>query len=320
MEELRAGSLTFDEYQEMATSTDRLIRSDPRLAFPLLGLFGEAGSPLSEVKKKQRDKVAYRGYEDSVIEEIGDFLWYLNAICCRTNIRPGYLAHNLDKATPEWQPAAPRDLKIVDIQSQGLRRASEPNLAFEQKLLKFAGEVGLLVTDHQAGRLEGNQAAAAGRLVAILRSLRAAAEEAGISLADAAVANIAKSLDRWPVSKRYPDLLDSGFPEHEQIPRRFALRLVENGGEGKRQVTPYFNGQPLGDKLTDNRMEDDDYHFHDAFHIAFASKSACAAYSSMDRNSERPRTGPPCTCSCNGFGGGFARQAGAVGASASRRL
>jgi hypothetical protein len=199
-------------------------------------------------------------------------LWYLNAICCRTNIRLSYLAHNLDKATPEWQTAAPGDLKFVDIQSRGLRRASEPNAAFEQKLLKFAGEVGLLVIDHQAGRLDGNQAAVAGRLAAILRSLRAAAEEAGISLADAAVANITKSLDRWPVSKRYPDLLDSDFPEQEQIPRHFALSLVENGEEGKRQVTPYFNGQPLGDKLTDNRMEDDDYRFHDAFHMAFAAK------------------------------------------------
>jgi hypothetical protein len=44
VKELRAGGLTFDEYQEKAGSTDRLIRTDPRLAFPLLGLFGEAGS------------------------------------------------------------------------------------------------------------------------------------------------------------------------------------------------------------------------------------------------------------------------------------
>ena len=118
---LRAGSLTFDEYQEKARSTDRLISTDPRLAFPLLGLFGEAGSLLSEVKKKQRDKIAYRGYEQSVVEEIGDSLWYLNAICCRTNIRLAYLAHNLDKATPEWQTAVPGDLKFVDVQSRGLR-------------------------------------------------------------------------------------------------------------------------------------------------------------------------------------------------------
>ena len=272
MKDLRAGSLTFDEYQEKARSTDRLIKTDPRLAFPLLGLFGEAGSLLSAVKKKQRDRVAYRGYEQSVVEEIGDSLWYLNAVCSRTNIRLAYLAHNLDKATSEWQTAAPSDLKFVDVQSPGLRRASEPTTAFEQKLLRFASEVGLLVTDHQAGRLDDNQAAVAGRLAAILRSLRTAAEEAGISLADAAAANIAKSLDMWPVSKRYPDLLDSDFPELEQIPRRFALRLVENGEEGKRHVTPYFKGQPLGDKLTDNRMEDDDYRFHDAFHMAFAAK------------------------------------------------
>ena len=32
------------------------------MAFPLLGLFGETGSLLSELKKKQRDSASYSGY------------------------------------------------------------------------------------------------------------------------------------------------------------------------------------------------------------------------------------------------------------------
>ena len=46
-----------DEYQEAAARTDQNRRGGmDGLAFPLLGLFGEVGSVLSELKKKQRDQ------------------------------------------------------------------------------------------------------------------------------------------------------------------------------------------------------------------------------------------------------------------------
>ena len=63
-----AGSpLTVQAYEAQALSTDQ--RSDgASLAFPMLGLFGEIGSLLSEVKKKQRDKVSYLGYGEAVVE------------------------------------------------------------------------------------------------------------------------------------------------------------------------------------------------------------------------------------------------------------
>ncbi len=53
------------------------------LNFPLLGLFGEVGSLLAEVKKKQRDPISYRGYAAAVTEELGDVLWYLNLVAAR---------------------------------------------------------------------------------------------------------------------------------------------------------------------------------------------------------------------------------------------
>lgn len=272
MTEFSAGTLTLEVYQKTANKTDKLFKTDRRLSFPLLGIFGETGSILSEVKKKQRDKTAYVGYQKSVIEELGDTLWYLNAIACRSNIRLAYIGNNIDRELEDWQLSSPEDLKFVDIQKLVGAKTSEPSTQFEQRLLKLASEVGLLVVDFDAGRLEDNQAAIVGRLVAILRCLRNAAEEAGLSLADAAVENLRKSYDRWPQQKRYPPLLDADYPQHEQLPRRFSLTLVENGEHGKRQVTPYYEGSPLGDKLTDNRMEDDDYRFHDAFHMAFAAK------------------------------------------------
>ena len=70
--------ITVRDYAEQALASDR--GSDSRsLAFPLLGLFGETGSLLSEVKKKQRDRASYRGYAAAVVEELGDVLWYISA-------------------------------------------------------------------------------------------------------------------------------------------------------------------------------------------------------------------------------------------------
>ena len=52
--------LTIQDYAAQALTTDQ--RSDSgSLTFPLLGLFGETGSLLSEVKKKQRDRTSYLG-------------------------------------------------------------------------------------------------------------------------------------------------------------------------------------------------------------------------------------------------------------------
>jgi NTP pyrophosphatase (non-canonical NTP hydrolase) len=272
MNDFTSGTLTLDFYQKAATKTDKLLKSNRELAFPLLGIFGETGSILSEVKKKQRDTIAYVGYQKTVIEEFGDTLWYLNAIACRSNISLAYVGQNIDRSVEDWQHIAPNDLKFIDLQKAVGTKATEPSSQFEQRMLKLASEVGLLIVDFQAGRLTDNQAAIVGRLVAILRCLRDAAEEAGFSLADAAAENLKKSYDRWPQQKKYPPLFDANFSKNEQLPRRFSLKLVESGERGKRHVTPYFEGAPLGDKLTDNRMEDDDYRFHDAFHMAFAAK------------------------------------------------
>jgi hypothetical protein len=71
------GQLTVQEYQAKAVSADQLRGDD--LAIPLLGLFGETGSLLSEAKKKHRDAVSYTGYESTVIEELGKSLAQENA-------------------------------------------------------------------------------------------------------------------------------------------------------------------------------------------------------------------------------------------------
>src|SRR6185503_10556897 len=84
-------SLRLNDYQAEAQKTDRA--ADKTLAFPLLGLFGEVGTLLSVVKKKQRDASSYIGYAPHVIEELGDVLWYFATIAERAGIRLSDIGH-----------------------------------------------------------------------------------------------------------------------------------------------------------------------------------------------------------------------------------
>ena len=264
-------SLGLAEYQACALKTDQRRHGDPSLAFPLLGLFGETGSLLSEVKKKQRDPVAYLGYQESVLEELGDVLWYLAAVSNRAHLPLPDLAVNLDRTVGTWQRAAIAPLAFQDVEDPAEGPVSSPSPAFERTLLQLAAEIGLLMTDHSAGRLDRNRSALKGHLIAILRSLRQAAHEAGVTLEAAARANLEKIFDRWPTDRTAPPLFDGDFPESEQLPRHLVIDVAELEINGKTMVRITRDGRPIGDPLTDNRADDDDYRFHDVFHLSYAA-------------------------------------------------
>src|SRR5438445_4937544 len=89
-------TMLMSEYQRFTGQTDQNPKTGyPGLMLPLLGLFGEVGSLLSELKKKQRDADSYVGYEDSVLEEFGDVLWYFANIAQRTALPLDHMAKRI---------------------------------------------------------------------------------------------------------------------------------------------------------------------------------------------------------------------------------
>jgi NTP pyrophosphatase (non-canonical NTP hydrolase) len=167
--------LTLDAYQAEALKADR--QRDPSLAFPLLGLFGEAGTLLSVVKKKQRDVASYLGYAPHVIEEFGDVLWYFAVVAHRGGVLLSDVANNLTHGLADWEKGRNRNIRFRNLQAPSSGPKHAPTPAFENTLLDLAGEIGTVLSDHQAGRLATNQAALKGRLVAVLRVLVKAADE-----------------------------------------------------------------------------------------------------------------------------------------------
>ena len=195
--------LTFAAYQEAAATSDR----DPAgsLVIPLLGLFGETGGLLSVVKKKKRDRETDIEYRRAVIEELGDVLWYLTTVARHAGITLSDIASNANPGFANWVVGGSKDLPFSEVQNGSpMVVPLEPTSSLEGLLLEMAGEVGSVLADYHAGRLTDNQAALAGRLVAVFRTLLKAGNEAGVSLEEAAQFNLKKIFDRWPRKKIYP--------------------------------------------------------------------------------------------------------------------
>lgn len=270
-EDARRTPLTLASYQRRAQQTDQRRSIDYNFAFPLLGLFGEIGSLLSAVKKKQRDPIAYVGYQESVLEEFGDVLWYLAALADRVRISLCDLAICLDKSLVYLHGTDSERLTFQEVEKATSGPLSSPSPAFERILLQLAAEVGLLMTDYNAGRFDQDRSALKGRMVDILRTLRQAAHETGITLEAAACANLDKIFDRWPTCRIPPPLFDRNFSANEQLPRHIVVDIREVEINGRKMARLIQGDRPLGDMLTDNRADDDDYRFHDVFHLSYAA-------------------------------------------------
>jgi NTP pyrophosphatase (non-canonical NTP hydrolase) len=262
-----------DEYQEYTTRTDRNGQPGIQgLGFVLLGLFGEVGSLLSALKKKQRDREAFSTYHDAVIEELGDSLWYF----ANAALRSGLTLSSIAQHTPaRWATGIITVSPVREPSPTYSARApsSGPvaNDAVERRLIALAGKVGHLLEDSSNGRIAGNRDLLSGDLVEIFRAVLAAADDAEVSLDEAARRNVVKTLGRWPETLDWGSLFDADFPPEEQLPRKMTIVFSERDIGGRQYVIEQLNGVNIGSRLTDNRHEPDDYRFHDVFHLAFAA-------------------------------------------------
>lgn len=80
--------MEFKSYQEQAKQTIQSYVDSQEIDefIPFLGMIGEVGSVISELKKKIRDGDGYDNFKDQLKEELGDVLWYISTIASRNNI------------------------------------------------------------------------------------------------------------------------------------------------------------------------------------------------------------------------------------------
>lgn len=95
--------MDFDDYQHKALGTDQCPSGDDAIIIPLLGLAGEAGTLLTEYKKRLRDGVSHVDYEALVADELGDVLWYVANLATKFDLSLTDIAEaNLLKINDRW--------------------------------------------------------------------------------------------------------------------------------------------------------------------------------------------------------------------------
>lgn len=266
---IRDRRLSTSDYEASALRTDRGADAKSA-AFPLLGLFGETGSLLSEVKKKQRDRLSYMGYAEAVVEELGDVLWYLTIYAARMGISLTEIADLFANGEVGGR-RPPTPVLFASLQHPKLALLDAPTPEFERTLLKLASAVGAVVAAGPEMLVGIDRVARATQLAEVLGLLVRAADEAGVTLEAAANRNIEKIIDRWPTDRIYPPLFDDDEDESERLPRSLAIEIFERPVGGKTYVFQRCEGINIGDRLTDNSPTKDDYRFHDVFHYSYAA-------------------------------------------------
>ncbi|NKC15087.1 MAG: hypothetical protein GKR94_23720 [Gammaproteobacteria bacterium] len=170
------------DFSSSAAKTDTLLNESDHLSLLLVGLTGEAGSVLTELKKQRRELEAYPHYRNRLVEELGDFLWYFVRVCetfeprsiCRLQASVCLSEHS--------------DAALVDLALQ-----------FSAAVTKLAESIRV----NSLSREQYDQAVSQ-----VWYRLQRIALTTRIELSHAAESNREKTVSRWPQSVVYRTLFD----------------------------------------------------------------------------------------------------------------
>lgn len=274
LNESGSGPLLLNEYQKFAQRTDQSASSIHLTgpSFLLLGLFGEVGSLLSELKKKFRDKDAYADFDRMLLEEFGDVLWYFSVVASRVGLSLEALA---GQAAQQDIPAHPylgslTPTSFLDLQGPGLPLPLSAN-SQSDALLDLGSHVGKLLEDAKLAEDPNGLPMFENDLNSLFRYLLIAANAANVSLALAAELNLAKIVSRWPLERVPGERYDEKSVAEEKLPPLVRMVFRQKIIGSKKYVFQSWNGVNIGDRLSDNALQEDDFRFHDVFHLSYAA-------------------------------------------------
>lgn len=110
--------MEFNTYQEKAKETIQKNASEPEHTeiVPFLGIIGEIGSVVTQLKIKLRDGKSYVAYKHKLGEELGDVLWYVSTIATQNDLSLDDIAEqNLAKIHDRFLVDDPSTYKDFDL-------------------------------------------------------------------------------------------------------------------------------------------------------------------------------------------------------------
>ena len=272
----RNAALSLPEYALKSSASNQLDKGPDELDYLRFGFFGEVGGLLSSVKRSVRDQLS-ESQSQLAAEELGDALWYLFGVAKVLCIGPDDLGVECirelrkraqDKDTTPKLPITFRHIDGVMDAHRGEWDASRP-----QQLGVLANAAGVLASTAREQLKSMSHPTASQHLGKILAEWALTCSTFDLNAEDVARENLAKTANRWPTEREFLPFFDPSdrYPEYEQFPREFSIEFIERTEGGHSYFVQRLFRVNIGDRLTDNSNEPDDYRFHDVFHLAYVA-------------------------------------------------
>lgn len=252
----KANSISLISYIELVKETNKFT-SDKALFGAQMGLFSEVGSLVSLLKKKLLNNDSNDHSSELVIEEMGDIFWYFTLITIVESIDLYELINDID----------PYDKHESTVFITGIR--TRPFIKVKSK--ESISDTQLLFNDLIIHTTSLSKDTTSEKIERFLNIYLKMMEFLNLDLLSIVENNTFKIRNRFvPIEELYLPLLsfDSTFSKDEQLPVEFEVHIVEKPN-GKAYLK--WNDVFIGSALNDNHQENDNYKYHDVFHLAFAA-------------------------------------------------
>lgn len=250
-------TILLDEYIRSIAFTDHM-KADVRPV--LFGLFGEVGGIMAAAKKHHREGAVFVGYRHAVVEEFGDTLWYLAALCRRLDIS---LEEIFQRATSSDDYIAV--LAASDVYSGSLAKVMMPRqvAALDDALQSLGSAAAALL------QMPPEKQEISNLMVLFADQYIKSLQVSGVSFGEVARTNLEKTRGRFvEADAAMLPTFDDEFEPEEQLPEQFRIEITQRKSG---QCYLRWNDVFIGSPLTDNIRDPDGYRFHDVFHLANAA-------------------------------------------------
>ena len=231
---LQKTEITFRTYEEAIQKTE-VLNKDSHFTVYQLGLSGEIGELLTEIKKDKRWDVGDIEHSQAICQELGDCLWYLAQMC---RLVDGSL-HKI---------AGFDDYTCIDV----IQKETKDNVIFElaNDLVIYNG----ILCDELKKECDVKKV-----LNDLLCCLVAIASTSDMSLSEIAQINMEKTLKRFGNDFSHLKWLDDSFPDFEQLPRELNVEIRQEWVGKTQKAMLFINGFMYGNPLDDNISGEEDY-------------------------------------------------------------
>jgi hypothetical protein len=80
-------------------------------------------------------------------------LWYFAILANRAGTKLSDIANNIGRGLTDWDDAGSPEIAFAAVQGATTGVKQQPTKEFERTLLDLAAEIGMVLSEHQAGRL-----------------------------------------------------------------------------------------------------------------------------------------------------------------------